>query len=232
MNKHYITYLKEVEALGKKFQTDLDSRLMKARDQKRALSICHGDFNGQYHESRSLIREAGYDDGFFKTTSDLLTMDAGMSESDAFVKAHEDYKVGLSEENTKKLALNRALTEFVERIKQMEKLANEQDENALAPSTRKNTYWIGAEETEFVQLIYALVEAKRLPEKGKTKMVEEIAAFFGLTLSGDWQSNLSKSIHERNSDYEPAIFDELSEAWERYAGRREDKKKKPKKEAH
>jgi len=224
MNKHYITYLTEVEALGKKFQTDLDSRLMKARDQKRALSICHGDFNGQYHESRSLIREAGYDDGFFKTTSDLLTMDAGMSESDAFVKAHENYEVGLSAENAKKLALNRALADFIERIKQMEKLANEQDESALAPSPKKNTYWIGTEETEFIQLIYALVEAKRLPDTGKTKMVKDIADFFGLTLSGDWQSNLSKSIHERNSDYVPAIFVELPKAWARYAGRRKDKK--------
>ena len=88
--------------------------------------------------------------------------------------------------------------------------------NHETEKTVDSKYWIGTEETEFVQLIYALVEAGRLRRKNKTIMVMKIATFLGIELSKNWDSNLSKSKNERNYDYKPAIFEDLLQGWKRY----------------
>lgn len=87
-----------------------------------------------------------------------------------------------------------------------------------------NKYWIGTEETEFVQLIYALIEADRLNYKEKIKTTQAIANFLGFPLSKDWQSKLSHSIHQGNFDKKPRIFGDLEKAWEKYKDRQISKK--------
>ncbi|MDE2026652.1 MAG: RteC domain-containing protein, partial [Patescibacteria group bacterium] len=70
--------------------------------------------------------------------------------------------------------------------------------------------WTGKKDNknEFVQLIYALHQAKFINEgKGEiTRIVETLAEAFNVQLGHNWQSNLSGSIHKRNRDYEPPIF--------------------------
>jgi len=90
----------------------------------------------------------------------------------------------------------------------------------------QNQYWLGTQETEFVQLLYALVESKRLEKKGKVKMVQKIASFLGFPLSYDWQSKLSHAIHDTNEDKIPDIFNELKEGWLSYRNAQIEKKKK------
>jgi len=65
-------------------------------------------------------------------------------------------------------------------------------------------------------LIYALIEAGRLSNRGKIKMVKDIADFLGFPLTDDWQSKLSHAVHDRNYDNKPNIFNDLKVFWETY----------------
>lgn len=80
--------------------------------------------------------------------------------------------------------------------------------------------WTGEKnnKNEFVQLIYALHQAKLINEgKGEiTRIVETLAEAFNLQLGHNWQSNLSGSIHKRNRDYEPPIFKTIERAYKDY----------------
>jgi hypothetical protein len=108
----------------------------------------------------------------------------------------------------------------------MEKQVELQDmpEKSITPVPRRK-YWIGRNQTEFVQLIYALVRAERLSNDRIEEMVEVLAEFMGINLSRHWQSNLSKSIHNTNNDYEPPLLKalDLMSAWKDYANEQKDK---------
>lgn len=86
--------------------------------------------------------------------------------------------------------------------------------------------WIGTNETEFIQLIYALKEAGLIKHTtGQTeKLVDSMAMLFNFELGKNWKSNLAKSINSSNSDYEPKIFDKLKKAYNAYVFERLDKK--------
>ncbi len=115
----------------------------------------------------------------------------------------------------------RDLMEFIE----SKRIYNNQD--SFDNSRPVNKYWIGTEETEFVQLIYALIESGRLSNRGKIKMVKNIADFFGFPLTDDWQSKLSHAVHDRNYDNNPNIFNDLKDSWETYRTKKiTDKRKK------
>ena len=88
--------------------------------------------------------------------------------------------------------------------------------------------WKADNETEFVQLVYSLYEAGYITNDNHsiTKMVEQMADIFGLSLGNNWQSNLSKSINKRNIDYVPEIFGRLSEGFNKYKEKLIAKKKK------
>ncbi len=89
--------------------------------------------------------------------------------------------------------------------------------------------WTGKKDNrnEFVQLIYGLHEAGLLNNgKGEiTKIVEALAEVFDLKLSDNWQSNLSKSIHNATSSYEPEIFDAIKTAFSGYCAKKRKEKK-------
>jgi len=97
-----------------------------------------------------------------------------------------------------------------------------------------NIRWIGTNQTEFVQFVYALYEAKLITndEDKITYLVRQLAEIFQVDLGKNWQSSLTKSITERNYDYEPKIFIKLQEGFKSYVKRRlntEEKKGKNKK---
>lgn len=138
--------------------------------------------------------------------------------------------VYLSEEEQalKKLALNeRKLFKLLIRniafkaIKK--KLPTLFDETASKKETKTNAQitWSGSEKNknEFVQMIYGLHQAGLINNgKGEiTKITEALAEIFGLELGKNWQSNLSASIHKANMEYQPPIFDNIKEAYLKYA---------------
>ena len=87
--------------------------------------------------------------------------------------------------------------------------------------------WKGGE-TEFVQLIYSLFEAGYLTNNKKaiTKLVEEAAKAFSFNLGSYWQQNFSSSINDTSVSYDPEIFENIHQAFNKYRDKRIEKKKK------
>ena len=81
-----------------------------------------------------------------------------------------------------------------------------------------NVKWQRDNKTEFVQLIYALYEAGYInnEESQKTKLVTQLSSLFNFDVGKHWQSNLTKSINDRNADYVPDIFQNLTKAFIEY----------------
>lgn len=88
-------------------------------------------------------------------------------------------------------------------------------------------YWKGENETEFVQFIYALHGAGYIEHDSKQikNLVEDFAYFLNFPLGKNWQVNLSTSIHKRNSDYAPLIFNKLDKAYKDFRVKKINKKK-------
>ena len=97
--------------------------------------------------------------------------------------------------------------------------ANKKIEEKSIVANFNNIQWNKNNVTEFTQLIYALYEAGYLSNKEdeRTKLVEDVAKIFNVKLTKSWQSNLSKSIHKSNNDYESKIFDKLKKSYMKYA---------------
>jgi hypothetical protein len=83
---------------------------------------------------------------------------------------------------------------------------------------KSTVIWRRENETEFVQLIYALHQAGYLDneEKRITYLVEQMADALNIKLGAHWQSNFSKSINARKAGYQPKIFDDLKTAFINY----------------
>lgn len=86
---------------------------------------------------------------------------------------------------------------------------------------QSNIIWKGNNQTEFIQLIYALYHSKLLTNETNeiTKLVEDASKVFNINLSKNWKSNFSKSKNNRNNDYEPKIFDNLKCAYLEYVNK-------------
>jgi len=91
----------------------------------------------------------------------------------------------------------------------------------LLEDNQSNIKWLGKNKTEFVQLIYSLFHANLITNDTNeiTEIVKDMAKFFKIDLSKNWQSNLSKSINNRNNDYVPAIFDNLKNSFANYSNK-------------
>lgn len=158
---------------------------------------------------------------FKREWENTYELDSGIDEGQAFDQTVANCFPDFNIEQIDLISQIDALSELVKFI-ESNRIYLEQDNFEKPRSVNK--YWIGTEETEFVQLIYALIEADRLNDKEKTKMTQAIANFFGFPLSNDWQSKLSHSIHQGNFDKKPKIFGDLEKAWEKYKDRQINKK--------
>ena len=160
--------------------------------------------------------------GNFKREWDnTYELDSGIDEGQAFDQTVANCFPDLNIEQIDLISQIDALSELVKFIESNRIYL---DQDIFEKPRSVNKYWIGTEETEFVQLIYALIEADRLNDKEKTKMTQAIANFLGFPLSNDWQSKLSHSIHQGNFDKKPKIFGDLEKAWEKYKDRQINKK--------
>ena len=104
---------------------------------------------------------------------------------------------------------------------------NAKDESA---SINSSIIWEGENQTEFVQMIYSLYHSGILTniENEKTKLVKQIASYFNIQLSKNWQSNLSKAVNNRNNDYEPQIIKKMQMGYDIYKKEIKAKKNKSK----
>lgn len=160
-------------------------------------------------------------DNFNREWVNTYELDSGIDEGQAFELTIANCFPDLSIVQIGLISHIDALSDLMEFIEST-RIYNNQD--SFDNSRPVNKYWIGTEETEFVQLIYALIEADRLNYKEKIKTTQAIANFLGFPLSKDWQSKLSHSIHQGNFDKKPRIFGDLEKAWEKYKDRQISKK--------
>ena len=174
-------------------------------------------------ESNSIQRELVQNglDNFKREWDNTYELDSGIDTGQAFDLTVANCFPELSTEQIRLISQIDALIDIMEFIESTRIYNNQDSFNNSRPI---NKYWIGTEETEFVQLIYALIEADRLISKDKIKMTQAIADFLGFPLSNDWQSKLSHSIHQGNFDKKPRIFGDLDKAWEKYKDRQINKK--------
>ena len=130
------------------------------------------------------------------------------------------------EEIIERLAEYQALSDFIEKLRQHEQNLNPKDSTQKTQQT--TLQWKKENQTEFIQLIYALYDAGYITNaEGKiTQIVKEFAQVFNVKLSEHWISNLSKSYIERNADYMPEIFGELEKAFEKQRDAKAEKQHK------
>ena len=67
-----------------------------------------------------------------------------------------------------------------------------------------------------------------MSENEKTKLVKQIASYFNIQLSKNWQSNLSNAVKKRNNDYKPQIIEKIKTGYEIYKNQINAKKNKSK----
>lgn len=214
MKSYYQFYLAEKEKLVAEKKEIIDARIKKARKDSVIISYLLQEEKELISYLQKELKEISLGN-FLSRLHEIQLFDAEISEEDAFIQCFKEFKIENADNTIKKIAATKASDEI---IQYCYFLMNSQSKNRTfseTPETKKhqNKYWIGTEETEFVQLIYALIQSGRLEEKGKVKMVEQIARFLGFSLSYDWPSKLSHSIHKANHDKVPPIFDELKEGW-------------------
>lgn len=77
--------------------------------------------------------------------------------------------------------------------------------------------WLNTNETEFVQFVYCLYYAGAIENnnEGITKLVETMAQQFNITLSANWQSNLSNSLSRAKTGYVPQIIKTITKGFEK-----------------
>jgi len=183
------------------------------------------DFLSQYKSGTSIENIVANLRNRYGTNEELLSKISDSDKPLQVIWSEEDEQGNVTRLASDEKRLMKFLVQFmtVQQLKQRlpDLLLAEQ-----APVQNENTYpvqWTASRDnkTEFVQLIYALHEAGYLNNgTGEiTKIVESLADTLSVSLSKNWQSNLSASIHKSNSDYQPPIFGKIATAYGMYAER-------------
>ena len=104
--------------------------------------------------------------------------------------------------------------------------SKKEPQTELSEQKSENIKWNGTQ-LDFIQLIYALHHSNLIKsnENEISKIVTQFATIFNVKLSSNWQANLSKSIHNRNNDFEPQVFELLKSAFSEYSNSLINKKK-------
>lgn len=220
--EYYKKYIKQYKLLFKEFKTNVNEFTSQSRDKTKALQVLHNDYNQKLRKNEQDLINA--DIGrFWIIFDELFAIDSMLSPSDAFYRTFDTLKTECDDNKISLIVENRALFNIKKFIAQQ---LDEIKAIQTGEIKKRNNYWIGTESTEFVQLMYGLIESGRLEKKNKTKMIKDIAYFLGIDLSSHWQSNKTKTVHDRNDDYVPSIFHESIQGWKKYAENQLNKKTK------
>jgi hypothetical protein len=220
-------------------QSDYELKIDKARDGKQGAA--HYKFYYSLIETyRKKQISLGNLSRFLIEIQNELDEDKDKEFAKEFNNEFSKLKVKNESELLKQIAELEAQYEFINYLKREEsKYTAEKNNDTLKQtpladlnSVGTNIKWTGKIELEFVQLIYSLYEANYLTndEKQITTLVKQVAKAFNVELGKNWQTNLSDNINNRNTDYQPKIFDTLKKSFNDYRDERlieNDKKKKP-----
>lgn len=212
----YHLYIKSYNKHYKQSEKSILYEIEEARFANYAIAKNLETYRDLFNKTNKLLQENNIYN-FFNKYDDILGLNISLTEEKAFYETFRQLEINLNKLNVSLIAEFKAYHDICDWLTKLSF-----DATFISKDNNEETkkYWIGAESTEFVQLMYALIEAGRLQKKDKTKMIENIATFLGLELSKEWSSNLSKSVHSRNNDYEPPIFNDLKNGWDRYTSKK------------
>jgi len=227
MKNYYQFYLAEKKKLVAEKKATIDGRIKKAQKDSPIISWLIDEERALTTAFKTTMQEKSLGN-FQNRLKTIKIYDGAITEKDAFNQCVVEFNIENDETSIVLLAIEKASDEIIQYCydcMHSKSINRDLDQNQNVEKNQ-NQYWLGTQETEFVQLLYALVESKRLEKKGKVKMVQKIASFLGFPLSYDWQSKLSHAIHDTNEDKIPDIFNELKEGWLSYRNAQIEKKKK------
>jgi hypothetical protein len=209
--EYYDQYERQHNKLLQEFKKDHTETLTLLTSAPDALNTLYNYYHLKYQKNEHDLRVENIHE--FMPTFEGVLPEFSYKPTDAFNFTLEALNISCDEDKVKLLAMNTALSIFLKGLKQC---IIDLGVDGPSSSSPKYKYWIGKETTEFVQLIYGLIEAGRLLGTSRIQMIKDIAQFLSIDLKKGWQSDLSKSIHERNLDYSPGIFSDIENAWDKY----------------
>jgi hypothetical protein len=220
MKNYYTDFIKKCDAEIKRMKTEYESKMTNARNK----SFAHHNFLNPIHKQYTdiQIKLKPYD-RFFIEMNDEYERDSSKEHEEIFNTNIQKIPAKTRIEIMPDLILFYSIDKIISfaSIEEIKLTANNEEDKPHQSEVK----WVGTNETEFVQLIYALYEGKYIEGKGITKIVEEVAILLNYPLGKNWQSNHSASIHASNADYNPKIFNNLIEKYKGYQKRQINKKK-------
>ena len=216
MKSVYNFFLAEEAKIFKKNQTELNSRIQKARKEYAIHSDIITELNNKASDIERELDQKSID-RFFREMEKDCNLDSQLTPESAFLNCCIRFNIMNDKTAITLLAQyksNESLQSFYREDLQKKSLKELPQGEQIGHYN--NNYWLGQNETEIIQLFYALIECGRLEKKGKIKMVESIADFLGFKLTDDWNSKLSHAVHRSNDDTKPSVFDEMKNGWEIY----------------
>jgi len=209
MKNLYKNYISKTEILIAEKTKAISNALKNARNINTAVATKYDEERKIFNKLIKTLAAVGLSD-FFREFQIALDLDKNTTEKIAFeglLLNHEDIdlKIGI-------LAEFSATNQIMQYIEDQREIEIENSEN-------EKLHWGGSEQTEFVQLIYSMIESGLITDKdkiGKYKIVQRFARFFNFPLNKNWKDDLSSSVNDRNNDYEPEIFKRLMSGWTIY----------------
>ena len=207
-NQYHVKKTNDIQRIKEKFILEYD----RAREKNLVVQNWKDKLKDEFNQLNKQSLETGIQD-FKKEWENQFQLNSSIDLEQAFEIARIAKYESIDIQQFELLASLEAITEIIQYIESNRLRLNETN---LELSARSRPIWIGENETEFLQLIEGLIDIKRLDQNvvgGKWKLMEIFANFVGIKLSKNAKSNLSKSKNERNIDYFPKIFEELSSNW-------------------
>ena len=206
----YSRFLEDTEAGFLQRKTQFEEQIKNARDENVVVEIWLKDLQIEYDELSFRLSIEGLGDFFDNWHNEYLSNKDHTDES-AFSKTISQYDNTIGSGKFELLVKYKCINQLFEYLdSKFGVLQHKKVETHTTP------IWIDDNQTSFLQLIEGLIDLKYIsprPNQGKEKLIMECAGFFGIKLSKNWKSNLSKSKNERNSDYVPKIFRSLVNIW-------------------
>jgi hypothetical protein len=220
MRNSYINFLKKCNVEIDRMKGEYESSMNKARNKNSA----HNNFIRPIHdEYMNIQRKLDFYSRFFIEIEDVYENDSSKEYEDIFEAKIQMIPSKKLSGIIHDLILLYSLDKFISFALLEERKLQFNNEEDKPHKSEVN--WIGTNETEFVQLIYALHEGKYIEGEGIIKIVEEISRLLNYPLGKHWQKNHSASIHNSNTDYNPKIFNSLNEKYKGYQRKQVEKRK-------
>ena len=221
MNQLYKFFLDEIERMFNETKSACDNRISKVREGYPIHSDIIRELNARELDLERQLAQKCID-RFFREMEKDYNLDSELTPETSFLNCC--IKLNITNDKTAITLLadyksNENLQSYYREELKNKSLINQNLEGEIK-GNYNNNYWIGHNETEIIQLLYALIECGRLEKKGKIRMVESIADFLGFKLKNDWKSKLSHAVHRSNDDTNPSVFDDLKNGWENYKNKK------------